>query len=210
MPRRDPLVLSKPEMGDLIELHTVRIGEDGGRDALLVDGVVQSISPHDGLRIGGYWAAMVPSERPRRALILGLGGGTLARLLHARFGAEVQIVGIDNDPQVLQVARVAGWLPTRGLDVVVADAFDYVRSSAERFDYVAIDLFRGEEFIGRALGKAFLRQVRTLLERRGTLVVNLFRDRYWPSRVERMAALFEIQTQRDVGGNVVVHARRRR
>src|SRR5688572_25904299 len=64
----------------------VRIGEDGGRAALLVDGVVQSISPADGLAVGGYWAAMVPDERPRSALILGLGGGTLARLLQARWG----------------------------------------------------------------------------------------------------------------------------
>src|SRR5215208_4804257 len=52
--------------------HDVRIGEDGGRAALLVDGVVQSISPEDSLHDGGYWAAMVPSdERPHHALILG-------------------------------------------------------------------------------------------------------------------------------------------
>ena len=57
----------------------IRIGEDGGRAALLVDGVVQSISPEDGLVDGGYWAAMVPDERPRVALILGLGGGTLSQ-----------------------------------------------------------------------------------------------------------------------------------
>src|SRR5262249_28725667 len=57
-------------VGEVIALHTVRIGEDNGREALLVDGVVQSISPDDGLRTGGYWAAMVPSERPRNALIL--------------------------------------------------------------------------------------------------------------------------------------------
>ena len=66
--------------------HVVRIGEDSGRAALLVDGVVQSISPADGLVDGGYWAAMVPDERTQRALILGLGGGTLTRLLQARWG----------------------------------------------------------------------------------------------------------------------------
>ena len=47
--------------------HQVRLGEDDGRAALLVDGVVQSISPEDGLVNGGYWAAMVPPQRPSRA-----------------------------------------------------------------------------------------------------------------------------------------------
>jgi spermidine synthase len=197
-------------VGELITLHTVRIGEDSGREALLVDGVVQSISPQDGLANGGYWAAMVPDERPNRALILGLGGGTLARLLHARFGPDVSIVGVDDEPAVVQLARAAGWLPQRGLETVIADAFDFVKTTTERFDFIAIDLFRGEEFIGRALGKPFLRQVRGRLVPRGRLVVNLFRDRLRATRAERIRTLFEILEERHVGGNVVIHARRRR
>src|SRR5215470_18015172 len=121
----------------------VCIGEDGGRAVLLVDGVVQSISPEDGLATGGYWAAMVPEDRPRRGLILGLGGGTLARLLHARWGT-FPIVGIDDDPAVLEIARDVGWLPREDLEIVVADAFEYARGCTERFDYIAVDLFRGE------------------------------------------------------------------
>jgi len=42
-------------------------------------GIVQSISPEDGLTAGGYWAEMVPLDRPRRGLVLGLGGATLVR-----------------------------------------------------------------------------------------------------------------------------------
>src|SRR5436305_6912824 len=88
--------------------HLVQIGEDNGRAALLVDGVVQSISPEDGLASGGYWAAMVPPLRPRRVLILGLGGGTLARLMHARWGSSVAIVGVDDDVAIVETALAAG------------------------------------------------------------------------------------------------------
>src|SRR5438046_2532901 len=95
----------------------VSIGEDGGRAALIVDGVVQSISPEDGLAAGGYWSAMVPDDRLRTALILGLGGGTLARLLQARWG-EVRVVGVDDDPEIVETAAAVGWLPRSGLDVV--------------------------------------------------------------------------------------------
>jgi spermidine synthase len=205
--RAEGLVPS-PRVGEVIPLHTVRIGEDAGREALLVDGVVQSISPHDGMATGGYWAAMVPDERPRRALFLGLGGGTVARLLQARFGNEFTIVGVDNDPAVLHLARAAGWLPDN-LEVIVADVFEFVQATpGERFDYVAIDLFRGEEFVGRALNKTFLRRVRALMAPRGRVVINLFRDRHSSERIERIGALFDIQRQVGVGGNVVIHARR--
>jgi spermidine synthase len=188
--------------------HVVRIGEDSGRAALLVDGVVQSISPADGLVDGGYWAAMVPDERTQRALILGLGGGTLTRLLQARWG-DLRIVGVDNDPSILETARAVGWLPPCGLEIVVADAFEYVQECRDSFDYVAVDLFRGERLAGRAFGKPFLRRVRELLEPRGRLAVNMFRDHRALYRVERIAAFFDIRNEVSVGGNVIIHARRR-
>jgi spermidine synthase len=186
----------------------VRIGEDAGRAALLVDGVVQSISPEDGLVNGGYWAAMVPDDRPRRALILGLGGGTLARMLQTRWGNPA-IVGVDDDPLILEVAAGVGWLPHQGIDVVLADAFAYVQTCRQRFDYVAVDLFRGERLAARAFGKPFLRRVRSLLEPRGRLVINLFSDRRLVDRLARIGVFFEIRQQIGVGGNVVVHAIRR-
>jgi len=174
-----------------------------------VDGVVQSISPQDGLTDGGYWGAMVPVDRPHKGLILGLGGGTLARLLHARWGA-FPILGVDDDSAVLNLARSVEWLPLEALDVVVADAFAYVRTCQERYDYVAVDLFRGEELDGRAFGKPFLRRIRSLLAPRGQLALNMFTDIRMLSRIDRIATFFEIRERRYVGGNLVIHARRRR
>jgi spermidine synthase len=187
----------------------IRIGDDGGRAALLVDGVVQSISPEDGLSSGGYWAAMVPDDRPRTGLILGLGGGTLARLLHARWGV-FPIVGVDDDPAILELASEVGWLPRDGLEIVHADAFAYVQACTERFDYIAVDLFRGEHLAGRAFGKPFLRRLRNLLVPRGRLAINLFTDVRMLGRVARIATVFDIRAQHGVGGNLVVHAQRRR
>lgn len=189
----------------------VRIGEDGGRAALLVDGVVQSISPEDGLigGAGGYWAAMVPDDPPRNALILGLGGGTLATLLHARWG-HLPIIGIDDDEAIVETAARVGWLPPHSLEVVLADAFEYVQTCPQSFDFIAVDLFRGERLAVRAFGKPFLKRVRSLLEPRGRVAVNLFLDRHERERAERIAAFFDIYKRTPVGGNMVIHARRRR
>jgi spermidine synthase len=186
----------------------VRIGEDEGRTALLVDGVVQSISPDDGVASGGYWAAMLPDSPPKRGLILGLGGGTLARLLQTRWGsADLSLVGVDDDPAVVETARAVGWLPVPGLEVVVEDAFSYVARCAERFDYIALDLYRGERFVRQELSKPFLRRVRGLLEPSGHVAINLFKDNGRVRRLERLRAVFEVERLVEQGGNLVVHAR---
>lgn len=188
----------------------VRIGEDQGRQALLVDGIVQSIAPDDGIHVGGYWAAMVPSEvRPRRALILGLGGGTIAQLMRARWG-DVEMLGVDDDPRVIATACSIGWLPVEGLEIEIGDAFSFVQACHRTFDYVAIDLFRGERLARRAFGQPFLKGVRALLEPRGWLAANMFEDARSASRAARVGALFAVQRREVVGGNVVLHARRRR
>jgi spermidine synthase len=193
-----------------MHVHVVRIGEDEGRTALLVDGVVQSISPDDGLATGGYWAAMLPAAPPRRALILGLGGGTLARLLQARWGAELRLVGVDDDVAVIETARSVGWLPLPGLEVVLEDAFTYVWRCQERFDYIALDLYRGERLARQELSKPFLRRVRDLLEPSGHVAINLFKDTGRVRRLERIGAIFDVERLVENGGNLIVHARSRR
>jgi spermidine synthase len=189
-------------------LHVVRIGDDEGRTALLVDGIVQSISPDDGLANGGYWAAMLPASPPRRGLILGLGGGTLARLLQTRWDSpDLSLIGVDDDPAVVETARAVGWLPLPGLEVVLEDAFSYVAHCAERFDYVALDLYRGERLVRQELSKPFLRRVRGLLEPSGHVAINLFKEPARMRRLGRIRAVFEVERLVEQGGNLVVHAR---
>src|SRR5947207_4445624 len=84
----------------------IRIGEDEGQTALLVDGVVQSVLVSDGPLGPGYWPHMLPEVRPTRALVLGLGGGTICRLILRQFG-QVEIVGVECDARVLRLARSA-------------------------------------------------------------------------------------------------------
>lgn len=198
--------------------HDVRIGEDDGRAVLLVEGVVQSIDPGISVVRGGYWAAMLPDQQPESVLILGMGGGTLAHLLAQQWGApELRIVGVDDNPLVLRTAQEAGWMGGAAwddawghLEVVEGDAFAYVRETTQRFDYVALDLYRGAQFDNRALNKTFLQQLRRIMDPPGWLVANLFSDLATDRRVERIGRVFSVQKRIRVGSNVVVHARGRR
>jgi len=184
----------------------VRVGEDAGRRVLLVDGVVQSVL--DDAAEAGYWGAMVPDVRPERALVLGLGGGTIVRLLHARFG-PLPILAVDNDANVLAFARRE--LGERsGLESVEADAFAWTDAAAERgerFDLACIDLFRAETMPPEVTRRPFLRSLKRLLAPRGMAIFNVFADRRTESRVQRIERVFRVLERRRVGDNVVVWCR---
>jgi spermidine synthase len=181
----------------------VRMAEDEGQRALLVDGVVQSVAV-EGPALGpGYWPAMLPDVRPRRALLLGLGGGTIAHLLVRRFG-PLSLVGVEADAEVLALARAAFDLALPSLVVVEADALAYVASCGERFDYICVDLYRGAEIERGALARPFLRRLKTLLLPGGVAVFNLFQDRRTARRVHRLQQVFPWASAEAVGKNVVV------
>jgi spermidine synthase len=186
-------------------VREVRLGVDRGRPAVLADGVVQSVAPSTAA--GGYWEAMLPEHRPRRALLLGFGAGTLAHLLVDRFG-PLPIVGVDNDPRMLALARSAfGPLPPN-VDLVLADAFAFVELCAGRFDYVAVDLFRAGHPARGVTGQPFLRALRRALMPGGRVAFNLFRDAHTARRLRRIATRFTVTHVKHVRDNVVVHARR--
>jgi len=183
-------------------LAEVRFGEDEGRRVLLVDGAVQSVGD---AAAGGYWAAMVPLHRPRRALLLGLGVGTVARLLRDRFGA-VPTVGVDDDPAVIALAR-RELADLDLLQVVAANAFEYVASTSERFDLACVDLYRGSRLQAGVVSRPFLRSLKAILAPRGLATFNLYADRRVATRLSRIARVFRLLRSVPIGKNVVVWCR---
>jgi spermidine synthase len=194
--------------------------EPDGRLTLQVGGVVQSIylpiAPGDDGEwpaepAGGYWAAMLPEACPRRALLLGLGGGTVARLL-ARRCAGVAIVGVERDEAVLAAARGELWLDeVPGLAVVLADAFEWVPAAAGRepggYDFACLDLFEAGRLAAGALATPFLRQVAALLAPDGTLAANLMLTGRTPEQVHRLQRVYRVLRTIREHGNLVVHLR---
>lgn len=190
--------------------------------ALEVESVVQSVSvpsmeppatdeptPGPG---GGYWGLLLPPGCPRRALLLGLGGGTVAHLLAQRC-PEAEIVGVEREASVLRVAREQFGLDKLSrLTVVEADAFEWARGQAEtggdetRFDLIVLDLFEAGRLAPGALGTTFLRQIAALLEPEGVLTVNLMVTGRTPEQLHRLRRVYRIVRELRLRGNLVVHA----
>jgi spermidine synthase len=204
--------------------------------ALEVDGVVQSISVPEtsGTEIdgsgsmtqgrlraaepepgpdGGYWGLLLPPECPRYALLLGLGGGTVAHLL-ARRCPEVEITGIEHDPEVLSLGRSQfGLASLPQLRIVEADAFGWVSKQCElhprvdkSYDLICLDLFKAGRLADGALSKTFLRQIAQLISPEGRLTVNLMMTARTPDQVRRLEQIFVLIWKRRLRGNLIVHA----
>jgi len=131
----------------------VRVQRTAGGDRRLeIDGTFASYWRADGAATGSVWDALVapllllPPARRRRVLILGLGGGSAARLARA-LAPAAQIVGVELDPEVVAAARRHFGLDALEIEVACEDALRLLGRERRRFDLVIEDCFVGR---GRA------------------------------------------------------------
>jgi spermidine synthase len=176
---------------------------EDGRKILRVHGVIQSVHV-DASYLPDVWDAMLPDEAPASALILGLGGGTMAQLLTQRFGS-LPIVGVERDPAVIFLARHEfGLASAAHVRIEHEDAFTFARRCAESFDFIAVDLYTAGKMAHGVLGAAFLRDVRRLLTPDGLVTFNLWRSPYLADQMRRLARAFAIRSNAGVDDNVIV------
>ncbi|MCB9730186.1 MAG: methyltransferase domain-containing protein [Deltaproteobacteria bacterium] len=90
---------------------------------------------------------LLTGKAPRRALVLGAGDGLLVREL-LRYGDRVEhVVQVELDPQMIALARRDRWmrqlngasLDDPRVEVVVDDAFVFLRSHESQYDAIFID-----------------------------------------------------------------------
>jgi spermidine synthase len=115
---------------------------------LRVDGTLASSHPTEGIGTGQVWDALalpilaLPPERRRSALLLGLGGGSVSRVLRA-LAPSCRIVGVEIDRDVVAAARAHLGLDALRVEVVIADALTALRAERSRFDLIVEDVFVG-------------------------------------------------------------------
>lgn len=124
----------------------MRDGEHGRE--LVVDGTFASFWQPGESVTGSVWDAIaapilaLPAARRRRVLLLGLGGGSAARIVRA-IEPRCEIVGVELDADVIAEARRSFDLDSLGVDWVHADALDFLERDDRRYDLVLEDVFVG-------------------------------------------------------------------
>lgn len=157
--------------------------EDGVRSLHLGGDAIQSsirLARPDELALD-YTRAMMAfllfQPQPREVLMIGLGGGSMARYIHQRMpGTRTTVVEINH--QVLAAARSMFHFPADDacLKVEIADGADYVREHAECADVLLVDGFDDGKQPAALCTQAFYDAACAALRPGGVMVVNFMAE----------------------------------
>lgn len=87
----------------------------------------------------------------KNVLILGLGGGTAAKLIR-KFWPEAKITGVDIDPVMVELGKK--YLSLKADKIYVKDAYDF---NTAGYDLVIVDIYNGEKFPKKFEDEKFLK-----------------------------------------------------
>jgi spermidine synthase len=161
---------------------TIAVSDAGGYRSLHVGGeAIQST-----MKIGAPFALALDYTRcmmafllfhpqPREALMIGLGGGSLAKFFHRHLRAtRVRVVELD--PRIVDTARAHFALPPDDarLTVEIGDGAEAL--SPECCDVLMIDAYHDEAHVPKLASAAFYDAAYLALGTKGALVVNYMND----------------------------------
>ena len=163
---------------------SVEVSESRGVRTLHLGGeAIQSamrLSAPDRLELG-YTRAMMAfllfAPAPRDILMVGLGGGSIARFVHERL-PRTRIGVIEINPQVVAAARTFFGLPAddRRIKVIVGDGAEHVAAYRGACDVVLLDAFDDGRSVRSLATGAFYEACRDALRPDGVFAVNFIAD----------------------------------
>lgn len=109
-------------------------------------------------------------------LILGLGGGSTAKLVR-KFWPSAKITGVDIDPTMVELGNKYLGLDEVQVQVQVQDAQDYLLTINHqpliiKYDLILVDMYKGDEFPKKFESEVFLELVLEHLAAGGVAVFN--------------------------------------
>ena len=96
----------------------------------------------------------IRKEKIKSVLILGLGGGTLAKLVR-KYWLKSKITGIEIDPVMVELGKK--YLGLKNTKVIIQDAYEYTKKNKEIYDLAIVDLYVGDEFPNKFEDEEFLK-----------------------------------------------------
>jgi spermidine synthase len=206
-----PAGIKPPQVGRLIyekesAYNYIQVVQDGSKTELILNEgeAVHSIYDSSSNLSHGYWDYLLVADafRPAQAAppatrsvaILGLAAGTAAREYRLAYGSQVDITGVEIDPDILAAGHRYFHLGDAGAHEVVADARYWLDTQAGHYDVVVLDAYRQPYIPFHLTTKEFFEQVRAHLNPGGTVAVNVGRTatdyRLVDALASTMAAVF--------------------
>lgn len=108
-----------------------------------------------------------------KVLILGFGGGSIVHILRQKYGFSGSITGVDFDPQLIAFARQHFPESFEDVELVIADAAEYIHSHQHQYDLVFVDLFINDQTLPKVLHTPFLQDLARIITSHGRIYHNV-------------------------------------
>lgn len=116
-----------------------------------------------------------PSRAPD-VLILGLGGGSLVKLINKYF-PNAKITGVEIDPIMIELGEQYLSLKNcKNLEIVIDDATEFVQrlcnNIKNKFDLIFVDVYCGDQVPKNCETEFFLQNLKKILRKNGMIIFN--------------------------------------
>jgi spermidine synthase len=173
------------------------VERNGTRYLLLNEGQgIHSVYNPKQVTTGGTWdyftiapffnAPPFSADHVKRLAIVGLAGGSIARLYTDLYG-PLPIDGIEIDPKIVEVGRDYFGMTQPNLNVIVGDGRAAIANSPQRYDVIALDAFRVPYIPWHLTTREFMQELRDHLTPDGVIAINVGRTRTDYQMVDAMA-----------------------
>lgn len=110
-------------------------------------------------------------------LLLGLGGGSVPEILFEKYKLNCKITAIEIDEKVVELARKYFQINCYpNLEIITADALEYLKTITITFDLIVVDLFIDNKVPSQFEHADFLNSLNSIMNSKGMILFNKIKD----------------------------------
>ncbi|MFJ1490042.1 spermidine synthase [Capnocytophaga canis] len=130
------------------------------------------------LRFGLKKIGFARVREMERILVMGLAGGSVVRTLIDEIGYQGAMTAVELDGEVVDIANKYFIInDIDGLDIVIDDAQNFVKTAKQTYDLIIVDIFQDNHMPDFLFSKAFINQTISLLNNNGIILFNTMKVR---------------------------------
>lgn len=117
--------------------------------------------------------AEIRADRANPVLLLGLGGGSALSLLRNKYGYYEKVTAVELDPAIIEIAiNEFGIEAHQPLELICADAEQFVQATKNKFGLIIIDLFIDLQVPEQFFSESFWNNIADVLQPGGKVLFN--------------------------------------
>jgi len=191
--------------GDYVEMRARARGSEALESAVDLTDPLKLVVPYT----RSLYSGLFFNPRPKRVMMIGLGGAGFHRLFAAAF-PDTLLQTVELDPKVFELCRTRmEFKPTANTPVAIMDGRMFVKRDKGQWDWLILDAFRGGFVPPHLKTVEFYRECAARLNERGVFVTNLHATtELFYSDVKTIQAVFPqvVLFNTDGRGNVIACA----